>query len=280
MNYFRLLVAILTTVSVVSAAAHPEPKASEVCRLTEADRRRLNEIIRAGDDAEALADRLGGRRLEYSTELLAIMENLMARQRPQSLDVLLDHINFRNAPLGDAVLNHLLGATLHYSFIDFADLLLDRNFNIMHRIWVAADIFDDISVPPWNLVDFKDLISRHPEHAARIMPTSADMAQIETVEQALALIELALHCDAENVATGGNQIFDPSSLLYKGLLNNRGFNDAEMAQVAQRLLDLGADTAERAQALEYLRGHHPDYEMTYGIIDSFVTEDIKEPEFD
>lgn len=280
MKYSRLVVSLLTTAYVVSGAAHPHPDAKDVRRLDETGRRRLFDIIRVEDNVDVLAEELGMCRMEYSTGILAMLENMMARNRTNCFDFLLQRIKYDNGLYRDIDLTHLLGVALHYSFMDFADLVLNRQFKIIHRIWVVSPLFDDITAPPWILAELKDLISRHPVHAEGMMPINTDMSHIETVEQALVLIELALHCDAVAASIGGKQRFDPTGLLYKGILNNTGFSDAQMAQVAQRLLELGAATTEKAQVLEYLRGHHPDYELTYGIIESFVTEEIKEPEFD
>lgn len=208
----------------------------------------LEDIVRDGDDQEAVERLLGDSRLAFSGSLCACMAGMIENRRNACLRATLSRTLFPSN--GDppsfnrnAGLTRLLQGALAFGNVEAADFLLaQEGFSIVlgdgdhhHHLWKHAAGSD------WNLDEFKLLVFKNGDKAAGLAPTPLDVRNANSPEDMVLLIDLALFCDEENGRLGrARRAFDASRFLNEGVLLAWGVRDAERSEVIRRLCQLGA----------------------------------------
>lgn len=266
---FGLIALLLVITGFVSAAAKNDGP-TYVYMFTLKDHDKLNRFIREGDDVEALSAWLENCIAVYTNRWQMHFEAMIHLRRPKSFALLLSRVDFSGPNQRDTDLVGLLGLALDRSNIEIADTLLDYDFQIQRSSWVALWCHRDNVYVPWDLDELKALISRHPDRAADLAPTYADMKPIGNANEALLLIELTRYCDT----ISGQPKFDPSKFLHS-VLSNHCMNETDMTEVVRRLLEFGAEINEKV--FDNLSRRHPGYVHLYMMLQNWTEEPIKEP---
>lgn len=268
MKYLQLFVILLANSFLVAAAAHPRDDPNGVCRFGNAA---IIRVIMEGDNPEGLAAVIGGH-LEYNAPLFDIFEWLMMHGRIRCIELCLSRINFPDAETRNGFLTFNLNRAMENNYREVTEFLLGQAFQIKRT---GGDAF--WTRPPWSQDEMRQLVERHPEHAAGLSPSPADFANTINVEEAMGLIDLIHFCYEINARSASPGTFNLTPLL-SGLIGS-GLGDEDMASVAERLLNLGA----RVEWCYLLELRH-DYKWTrqifyhYHEIQQHEVE-VKEPEF-
>jgi hypothetical protein len=184
------------------------------------------------DNPEALAAVIGDR-LEYKAPLFDIFKRLMRHGWIDSMGLCLSQIDFPDADKRNGFLTLNLNWAMENNNREVSEFLLGQAFEIRHTggeaFWTS---------PPWNQDEMRQLVERHPEHAAGLAPSPSDFANTVNAADAMRLVDLILFCYEINARSANPWTFNLTPLL-SGLIGS-GLGDEDMASVAERLLNLGA----------------------------------------
>lgn len=259
MNYFKVIATLLiSAASFVSSAPHLVGEGQKpVVKLTDEKCRTIYEIVQGGDDPEALARLLGGESPTYDLKLYGPLQLMIAVSRNRSFEFLFPLFRFPGEGHRKATTTNLLKIALFYGNLEVAEFLLDQlTEDAVRDVW--WHVYNGRAHEPWDLDGLKALICRNRGYASRMAPTATDIEYARSAKDALLLIELALHCDAECVKLGRPETFNASRFLASTV---KGFlGDTDMAKVIGRLCDLGADVTPRLH--EILDGRHGIYDQS------------------
>jgi hypothetical protein len=263
MNYFKVILSLLAINSLVSSASYPNGGGDPmpVIRLTDENCRTIYEIAQSGDDPEALARLLDGASPTYDFKLYGPLQLMIAVSRNRLFEFLFPLFRFPGEGHRKATANNLLKMALFYGNLEVAEFLLGQLPEDDFRdVW--RHVYNGRTHEPWDLDGLKALISRNPKYASHITPKATDIDYARSANDALFLIELALHCDMESAKLGRPETFDASRFL-AGII--QGFlGDTDMAKVIRHLCELGADVTPRLH--EILDGRHGIYEQSRQIL--------------
>jgi hypothetical protein len=231
-----------------------------ISKLCDADRFALNQIIQGGDDPAALDRLLGGSSRLFDTKLFAPFQMMIVGGRNRSFEFLLLRISFTSDSRRNAAWSIFLKIALFKGNLEAAGFLLCQagfQIDLSNRDNVWWTVNEGEAHEPWDLEGLKRLISSHPRHAAGLAPTYLDVVAAGSADEVLALIELALHCDADNAKLGNPGTFAASRFLKEGLLPSF-ISDADMAVAIGRLCELGAEPSlESFASLNRRLGGYP-----------------------
>lgn len=234
------------------------------------------EIIREADNPGALEGALGGCRLDYSTSTRVDLTVAVSYSRPASFEFLFDRIQFQDDQERANAAYQALRDALERRDLNFARLILPR-LDLLHLPRTTLSLW--LNEPwtytrsPWNLENVKQFLRDHPAHVGALAPTRSDYYNAKEPAHVTFLIELGRFCDA---LSGLNQ-FDPTRLLWS-LLLMKDVDDAEMAQLAQRLIQEGAHVSElTVKDFIYLR---PNHQQTIELLRGNQGDELKDPGID
>lgn len=249
MNYFKIILAISGMAAFVSPAPYPGGDDQKpVFKFAEEHCNTMCDIVQGGDDPEALVRLLDGATPAFDIRLYAPLEMMIASGRNRSFGFLFPLFKFPSEYLWNAATTVLLKIALFYGNLEAAELLLrQRQRPIGHIAGLWWHVYTGRAHEPWDLESLKALISRNPEHASDMAPTATDIEYARDAKDGLLLIELAIHCDAENAKSGIPATFDASRFLAKAVFPGC-LADADMAQVIKRLFELGAEVTPKLHA--------------------------------
>lgn len=202
MNCFKLAFALLAGASVVAAATYPRlhfryPYVEPMDPfLSEAELVRLTDILWAGDNNAALAYQFGKRQLKLSTSfrIYRLMSFAVEHGRVGSFEYLLSRLE--HEPQAGWAMGGLLREAISRDQMAIAGLIVKNGFLPLRTdtrgLWVRNV---DGS---WHLNFIKQLITDHAEQAAELAPARGDFMLLNTIHDALALLEIARHCAARS----------------------------------------------------------------------------------
>jgi hypothetical protein len=226
----------------------------------------LEDIVREGDDQEAVEQLLADSRLAFSGSLYACMAGMIEAGRNACFKATLSRALFDDAHSPcfnrNAGLTRLLQDALGAGNVEAADhlLSLQPGFSIVlgdgdrGHLWRRAA---GLATQRWNLDDFRLLVFKNGGRAADLAPTPLDVEAADRAADMLLLIDLALFCDEEAGRAGRPRAFDASRFLNEGVLQAwslRG-DDAGRSEVARRLCQLGAQADWAVFDRSSCRGH-------------------------
>lgn len=269
MNYLRLLFLTLTSVSLVPAAAYPLGREIALSRICSVDNQMAENVIREGDNPEALPGVFGRYRMADSEQLRDLFNLVIQHGRIRSFEFLLARMAFETPAERDRTFTYLLRSALRKSNVEIAGILLAQGFQIERR---EGMLFWHLPLlgprPPLDLEAINQFISNHRDQATSMAPTNSDMKHARNGTEASLLIDLALHCDT----VSGQQTFDATKFLTDGVLCS-WLDDAEMSQIALRLLHCGADVDR--DTVDNFAENLPDHDYTIQLLRSWAGEDVK-----
>lgn len=268
MNYFKLVLAFLASASLVTSA----PNA--ICEVRPADYQDMMQSVLAGDSTAVFTRLLEDCSVRHSPAMERLLELMIKGRRFASLQYLLPKMDYENPAERDRALTRLLGQALYHNSMRMVGVLLDQRFHVDRQerwhLWCHSE-----EAQPWNAPFLKKVIAAHAEQADDLAPTDYDMHVLKHAQDALFLIDMALFCDELSRGLGKQAKFDATQFLY-GVVRRSELDDAEMAQVATRLLHLGANPNDDDVFTALIR-HHRGYDETLKLLTTWVKEDIKEP---
>jgi hypothetical protein len=241
MNYFKLIVALLASASFVSAAANPRADADGVCELNLAD---VVQIIENGDNLAQVAEVINGcRNLVYNAVLKTCLFEMIRLREHALFHFVFPFVDFGNRGRRGNDRNTSLYELLQYAVsqnnIEIIDYLLGRGLLISHMggggLWQTAE----------NLEVLRPLLTRHPEQAEYLSPTQMDMATVQNVDHARALVAATHLCDDLR----GQHTFDANEWLAELAVSGIFIEDHELVPIARYLIQ-----EEGAQLNEWIRG--------------------------
>jgi hypothetical protein len=275
MNCFKLVVTLLASASLLSAAAFPDP-------FEQFDEQVIN-IIHAGDNPLALAAFLGEdiQDLEFSEHSLCYFLAAAKHHRTHTFQFLLSRLTFREGRR-DENLTALLKITLEYGDIELANYVMSQHFEIQRHFGrsLACAVPRNLPVPafldyippcpPRNLSAFLDFISAHKAHAADLVHVLPDFDTVWDEGDLSILISLVRHCES----LSGQQLFYPTKVLQR-LIYIATIPDEQFVPIALRLLQEGAEVNEKLHdLLEKIHRLH-DLSQTMEIVNDWDKEEIK-----
>lgn len=264
MNCFRILLAFLATsfafAAIYSEEADYDPLAFDI--------RRIQEILLVEDNPVALAG-LFARwpEMPISFKLWPLFHVIIKFGRTESFQRLINGLpNMLLQPKHFTVLLHL---SFCYDRLEYANAVAALNpegsRDESMALWLPR------TGTPANLSTLKQFITDHPGLIDALTPTQADFKEIKSVENAIALLELARHC----ATVEGGRAVDLGEFL-EHTLRLAKLGEVEMAQVTLRLLHEGAEVKQQHHAS--LNSRSRAYEDTKELLRNWYPEDIKEPE--
>jgi hypothetical protein len=233
----------------------------------------LLRIIRQGDYPAELAA-ISGNCWSCDWLFPELVREMIRNGRVMSVAFCLPELRFSTPFHRDHFFSSAVEVAIEHGNMDIADSLLaqDFGFNFMalsRTIWMPR--------LPWNLLETKQFIKRHLQHAAALKPTGDDFRLIQMVDQAVFLIELAMYCHEVGAESCKTKAFDSTS--YLASLLHSSLSDDDMLLTARRLLDMGAQVEQTH--LEYLRD---DLEQTGQLLRQYqiiqLEGEIKNPGMD
>jgi hypothetical protein len=267
MNYFKTIVALLASASLVAVAAYPSSGAHRIRRLDWNEVQELLPIIDECDDPARLARELrpGNSRLQYSWEVTKLMGKIVRERRHALFHYLLPLIDFGEGRNGD--LSGLLRYALSVNDIEIADFLMGQGI----QVDPSEEAFWKINSRPkeWDLEEMKAFLLRHREEASALAPRAAEMRRVANAAEAEAIIALARYCNQ----LSNTHDFDSAAFLEQ--LTSAPYSwrdDPQMAHVFIALMQEGGDLSPDARDL--LKGLRP---RAYQELQDLNKEDIKEP---
>jgi hypothetical protein len=275
MKYGKLVGTLMAIASIVTAAAGSYSPA--VYGLNNNDKDRLAHFVLTGADyPESLADVIGSSSpLVYDDALQDALAMMIENDMVRSFEVLFPRIVYERSFDRGASKSLLLGIALLHHRLDIADMILEQKFVFFSDFadWSKCCLHPSSSNPE-RLEDLKALISRHPEMAYDLAPSPNRIQAASGASEAIFLIDIAQHCDAERHKLGRqkNTCFNPTDSLYDVVLRS-AMTDVDMDQVARHLLELGA--APDTQLAKFFRDVHPGYEQTYQLLLGWSMDDVK-----
>lgn len=199
----------------------------------------LQAAILAGDNAAVLSDRLEGYTLPYDQHTRALLDLAIQHRRHACLDVLLAHVFFGDQAAKDAALGFDLSTALQRSDFEVAAVHLGQMASVPN--WATLWQPPQGNAPPWNLADLTAFVERHRARVQDLVPRYQNLVLVRSPRDALVLIALARHCDANLRQHPDQKLFDPTWFLYQLLRRETAMADADKAVVAHHLLAVGAD---------------------------------------
>lgn len=260
MKYFHLFVALLASVSLVSAAAHPDANANGVCTV---DYETVFRLVREGDHPGEV-DAAFNDCWTYNLEFGLIFIQMIEYGRLRTFEACLPQLTFRDDGQRDYVFSALLRVALRQGNQEMAEILLSQRFTIKNEdsYWGRLR---------WDLEEMTQLIARHPEHFVGLAPSPADFSHLKNPGDGMVLIGLTRYYEETGPGT-----VDVTDLL-RGLLH-ASLNDADVTLLAQQLLDMGALVDK--QLLDRMNGvdGNDQIKQLLSHYHDFQSNDIKEPE--
>jgi hypothetical protein len=188
MNYFKLFVAVLASIPLVFSAAHPAASVDVVCTL---DREALEQVIGEGDHPEKVAAAFRGcwQYTDHAAEFRYIFQKLVEHGMINSLESCLSRIGFPDQDTRDRFLWIILRSALFSDKRDIFEFALAQPINLCFPYHVPL-----WSITTWSLDYKRQLIRRHPEHAAALAPTYVDVLRAEDIDRVMELFGLAEIC--------------------------------------------------------------------------------------
>lgn len=236
MNYFQLFVVLLAGAALVSAAAFPRIDANGGCEFGLADSLRVEQMVQEGDDPAALAEMINGcRSLTYNVHLEVILRQMIFRRRHAIFAFLFPLIDFEARVNRNDFLSGILVMALCSNSIQIADFVMSQG-DIQPELVEGRPTWRNSGQDAWKLPELLDFFTRHPEYAAVLSPTYAEMLVVRNAESARILVELARHCD--NLS--GQHNFDAARWLGELLTQNPFIAQDDLARVAYHLIQEGA----------------------------------------
>lgn len=270
MNYFKLIVAVLVSASIVSAAAcasHTPAPGNALPRSVQ-----VKDIMREGDNPQALANLLGEQQLPGSSSRVASYFHACAEyNRIDSFRFLISRLTHEGTSR-DENLTDLLSIALMHGNTDFANIIMAENFDIvqgLYSLWIPHN-----QGVPWNLPGLQQFISEHRDQAADFAPLNVEFKRVQSAEDVDALIALSYHC--ANIC--GQSHFDPNEALFY-LLISTGNSDAQLSKMALRLLQAGADSTSQ-RVLDGLSMLNPGFVQTIELVRNWIPDEVKITEED
>jgi hypothetical protein len=204
------------------------------------------EIVGPGVDPDAVVRLLDGAIPAFGISLYAPLEMMIASGRNRLFELLFSLFKFPSDYIRNDAAKVLLKISIFYGNLEIAGFLLRRrSAGSIRELWFH--VYNGRAHEPWDLEGLRALISKNPEHASDMAPTTRDIEYARNAKDALLLIDLALHCDAENAKLGNPGTFDASRFLAKAVIPGC-LVDADMAQVIERLFELGAEVKPKLYA--------------------------------
>jgi hypothetical protein len=230
--------------------------------------------VQQGDSTAVFTSMLDDCSVRHSPAMEQLLELMIKGRRFATLRYMLPKMSFESPEERDRALTRLLGQALYHNSQRMVDVLLNQRFHVDRQerwhLWCHSE-----DAPAWDAAFLKKIIAAHAEQADDLAPTGDDMHVLKHAHDALFLIDMALYCDELSGGLGKPAKFDATQFLY-GLVRRSELEDAEMAQVALRLLHLGADPSDDNLVTALIR-HHRGHAETLKLLSTWVKEDIKEP---
>jgi hypothetical protein len=269
MNGLKLILAILLSSSILMGDAYPRAGEMVLCRIRSVEHQMVEAAVRDGDNPNALPDLFRRCKLTFTETCREYFNAMILLNRTRSFVFLFSRLVFHGSEERNMALTYLLGMAMRCNNIVIAEMLLAEDFSIMrdgHALfWHMPPLS---SRPPLNLPLIKQFMSKHREQAADLAPTNSDMKYARDEHAAFLLIDLAIHCDI----VSGQQKFDATQMLLACLIGS-WLSDAEMAQVALHLLDLGAVVDQ--DFIDRFEGAHPKYVQTRQALQAYAAANNK-----
>jgi hypothetical protein len=269
MNYFKLIVGFLASASLVSSAADashmPVPRNGLPRKV------QVTDIMREGDNLQALAELVGERQLPGDSSVVSsYFADCIQYDRIDSFKFLLSRLSHEGSSRNEN-LTDLLVTAFQYGNIDFANIIMSQHFDIEVE---RGGLWAPHVQGAWRLEYLKQFITDHRDQAAALAPRNIDFKSAQSMEDVDVLIELAYHC----AKISGQTNFDPTEALLK-LLLSRIDNDTQLSQAALRLLQAGADnTSPRvSHALTWM---NQDNVQTIELLRNWIPDEVKITEED
>lgn len=268
MNFFVVLLIFAT---LLYASAHVPYE------LTEVDYRGLREIIGATDSPQMMVQYLGDHEaLIPGAHFRNLLHDAVRHNRPESLMVLFSRAH--DDENDDWKRDVLQQAADHHRF-EICDFLLGQDFQ-------PGTLFGEFARPPRQLsvnaflsdvAQLRELARLHPDKIQLIGPHYRWLQFMTDSQSVLFLIEFIAYCRSISPNYAQHPLYQPSNLLQTAL-RSAVLDDAGMAQVIDRLVQLGARLEDGP--LEAFRQEHPQHILTVHALNAALIfeEDIKEPE--
>lgn len=270
MNYYKLVVTLLASASIVSASSstsssYPYPNADGGFQLVGDQLARLEGLVRVEDSPERLSAILGDcGKIRCNVHVIDIFFDMIRLNRIESFKILLNRVN-----IDARKTSHLLGFASSVPNFEVCEYLLLRGVGVRLQFWYNTATGSGVTAI------MREFVARHPDKIMSVMPRSSIMRDQE-IECILALLEFIDFCKSLSQVLDNEEEYQPSAMLIEAL-QNRYLDDAALAICITRLLNMGG-VVDR-DSLESFKQNRPDYAESNRLLDEAANmPDIKEPE--
>jgi hypothetical protein len=267
MKYFKLILALIASASIVFTA--PAPGGAEVCELSRADSNKITALVEVEDCPEQVLSILGDGCPQFSANdaILSNLYTMNSYNRVQSFRALFPRINFAGRAQD---ITMILSNAFAGHKIEICDYLLSQEFEI-------EDAFLSIWEDPlrWDIVELEDLVDHHPDRILHLLPGLRYLVENGNVGKVMMMLRFIEHCRAINPAFAQRVSFQPSNVATGFILRNEQLSDADLKQVLLHLFDLGAEVDE--SHVQTFKAGHPRYVECNEYLAQVNLLNIKEP---
>ena len=260
MNFLKIILSLLVSMSLLSAAAAPEGE-RELAR-------RIDAITDARDDPVEIHTLLDGHGIvQSSDQFVNSLYKMIASNRSQSFPILFNHIEFAQLPSYKRLT--LLQAAFQFRRTEICEFLLSRDLGALQPISSG-------SFRSWATDELKNLITHHRDKAALFRPSLSEFRAVHmlNVPQILKEIEINAHCSGiDHDVTRAGLLTEMLRELTQRIYHN---TDEELVTVISSLIAAGAVVDDLI---------HTDFVRIYrnrpqaaNVLKEALTIDFKEPE--
>jgi hypothetical protein len=269
MRFFIILTILASAAFVASAPVSGHEQV--ILHLSQKDTGRIEELIVAGDNPDALAEVVGAHRIHVA-EIAWHLNEIVRLDRFRTLGYLLPRLEYVDR---HSLLTRLLLDGLNGHHPEVCDVLLSQNFQLApfaygafcHTFWISEGPFH------WTLDELVHIVTRHPRLIGMIEPES--WRHCLTTERCLLMIDFLRHLTTVDEEVANAHRTQPNYLMER-IIGNLHIGGEGMVRIMARLVDMGA--ALNDDFIDLLRWLAPSHFRAIQFLrDVADTAHIKEP---
>jgi hypothetical protein len=234
----------------------------------------MSQIIETEDSPGKLAAILGINHPIPLYEGWHLLDKMVEHDRILSFEFLFPLIDYKADDFDDGYrITKLLQKAYQHHKIELFDYIFSQRFQLaamMTKIWEPEF--------RWDIVQLCDLVEHHPNRIGDLIPNVHFIKYSVKAEDALSIIGFVEFCRSKDIGLSqGWRLRTTNKKLLEAVFDNPYLDDAEMAEVLEKLVSLGAAVSQ--ETLENFKKDHPNHIKSIQYLTcASAMLDVKEPE--